>query len=187
MIKTAEEIRWSRPTTARGMKGKANKKLEDLYIRPILPVRCDFHFVSTTLFLNTYQLLTVKQMHMLPLAVSWLLNDTAEERLRHSTKTTDNYKSTKRSISIFALIGTVILQDVTAFIDGVIAKQNGNQVGMQIQKPEGHPGLNGVFTDDGLAGMLEAADIKMAFYHISLVHCQNNHEGSRTNVQSKPL
>ena len=60
----------------------------------------------------------------------------------------------------FPSIRPAILSQINAFVDEVCTKSDGTPIGLYIRNVDGRPGLNGVYTDDGLAGMMEAADIK---------------------------
>lgn len=62
---------------------------------------------------------------MFHLGVSRFLKGTDTERLRCTTKTTDQYKSAERSMRIFAILRTRILREVNEFIDKFTTKSYG--------------------------------------------------------------
>lgn len=74
--------------------------------------------------------------------------------------TQNTIKNVQRTIHTFASLRTEILRQVNAFLDEITRQSDGSQVGLWIRNTEGRPMLNGVFTGDDLADMLEAADIK---------------------------
>lgn len=54
------------------------------------------------------------------------------------------------------------------FVEEGREEANGSPVVICVRNSEGRPGLNCVFTEEGIAGMLEAADIKIG-YNIAFV------------------
>lgn len=90
MTTTAERMDLSRPATALGMKEESYKKLESLYIHPIIPVLFDLPIDGTKSYLDTDYLLRIEPMNVFHVAMSRLLKDTAAERIRFTTKTTNH-------------------------------------------------------------------------------------------------
>ena len=150
----------STPAVGRVMRDSAKKILDDKSIHPLIPVLSDFPFVGATSYLDIYALFSVEPMHVFHLGVSRLLKEVAAERLRSTELTTTNYRTVYRTTRTFSSIRNAILRHVNRFIDEASRHTDGTNIGLYIRNTEGRPGLNGVFTEEGLAGMLEAADMK---------------------------
>lgn len=95
-------------------------------------------------------------MHALHLGVSRLLKYASFQRLPYNIHTTYQYKTVKRTVHTFSSLRTAILRQFNKFIDEISRYSDESQILLAIRNTKGHPGLNGVFTDDGLAGMFEA-------------------------------
>lgn len=82
------------------------------------------------------------------------------ERLRCTTKTTEHYKTVQITVRTFSSLRRPIIRQINKFFDETSMQEDGPPLRLSVKKSEGRPSLNGVFTVDGLAGMIEAADIK---------------------------
>lgn len=103
-------------------------------------------------------------MHLLHLGVSRVLKEATSVRLRSTTLNNDCYRSVKRSERTFASLCTAINGKVNKVFGEVTRQTEGVPLPLYVRKSEGRTGLNGVFMDNGLGSMLEAADIKTGYY-----------------------
>ena len=160
LLSASDGIRVNRPAASRALKDRAKKKLDDISVQPIIPVLSQFPFVGATPYLDIYGLFSVEPMHVFHLGVSRMIKDAATDRLRCNELRTDHYRTVDRRMRSFPSIRPAILRQVNAFVDEVSRKSDGTPIGLYIKNVDGRPGLNGMYTDEGLTGMLEAADIK---------------------------
>lgn len=142
------------------MKEEARKILDEQYIHHLIPLLWDFTFVGMTPYFDVYLIFIVEPMNLFHLGVSRMIKEAAMERLRCTMKTTDHYKNIQRSVRTFESLQLPIIRQINKFVKEISTQADGAPLGLCVRNSEEWPGLNGAFTDHGLAGMLEAADIK---------------------------
>lgn len=89
-----------------------------------------------------------------------MLKDAREEVLRFTTHTTNHEENVQRTVRSFSSLRTENLRQFNAFVDEIKMQSKCFKVGLWMRNTEELPMLNGLLTDDGLGGMLEAADVK---------------------------
>lgn len=154
------KISWYRPAAARAIKEGAKQKLDDLSIHPLIPILFDFPFVGKTPYLDVYEFFSVEPVHVLHVGVSKMLKESTSVCLRSATVKTDCYIYVQRSECTFASLRTAIITQVNKFVEQATRQKDTVQIPLYVRNNKGRVGLNGVFTDGDIDGMLEAAYIK---------------------------
>lgn len=89
-----------------------------------------------------------------------MIKEAAMELVRCTSETTDHYKNAQYTVRTFESLRLSIIRMINKFVDERSIQEDGALLRLFVRNSEGRPGLNGVFIDDGLEGMIEAVDIK---------------------------
>lgn len=161
---TMSQQMWDRvPAHARRLKDSARDLLKDNSIEPELPVLSDFPFVGCSTKLDIYSIFGTEPMHVFHLGISKMLKQCACDMLKSEDRTTDRMKVTRagsRCFKPFSTIRNTVIRQMNGFIEDSWVYCDEGPSGYGIRNAEGRKGMNGYFNEEGLAGMLEAKDLK---------------------------
>ncbi|MEM9680054.1 MAG: hypothetical protein AAF901_06990 [Bacteroidota bacterium] len=138
----------------------AIKVMDDESMVPVRPALSDFPFVGITPVLDIYNIYSVEPMHLFHLGISKMLKICATDRLK--SLALETYNMTKnRGYSIpFQSIRTVVIKQLNYFIEEVCNNADTMRIEGNFRRDDGKSGLNGLFKDEGLVGMIEAKAMK---------------------------
>lgn len=76
-----------------------------------------------------------------------------------TAKATDRYKNVRLTVRPFVNLHLPMKTQIKTFVDEIRIQADGAPLGFCVRNSEGRPGLTCIFTNDGSASVLEAADI----------------------------
>ncbi len=135
-------------------KKRAKLDMDELSLHPIRPLFHNYPFVGLTEHLSIYKIFSVEPMHVLHLGVSKLIKQTTCSRLKSTELTSCAIGKTTKT---FSYIRKSILRQLNAFLDSVSTNTDGIRVFGKLRSSGGKTGLNGLFKEEGLSGMVEAS------------------------------
>lgn len=135
-------------------------KFNNLSMHPLVPVLSDFPFSGIDPCVDTYAIFTVGPMHTCWLGISKTLKECATVRLEDRTLSSNAIKSSSGAPRMFFSIRRTILRILNSFLSNVEHISVGYDLHVDFSKHSCSGTISGLFTDSGIAGMLEASDLK---------------------------
>ena len=134
------------------------EELATLSMHPILPVFADFPFVGIHESVDIYSIFDYDPMHVLSLGISRLLKECLWELLDDSNRKTSALRTSNGSKKTYKAAKRFVLQSMNHFLLETIESSPGFQMRVNLNKEKGIGRLNGLFLENGLAGLLQASD-----------------------------
>ncbi len=138
-------------------KKRAKCEMDDHSLHPFRPLFYDFPFVGLIEQLSIYRIFSVEPMHVLHLGISKLIKQTTCNRLKSTELTSSAISTTTKT---FSYIRKSILRQLNSFLDSVSTNTDGIRVFGNLRSGGGKSGLNGLYKEDGISGMIEATTIQ---------------------------
>ena len=136
------------------------EKLKDLSMNEIPPVLFDFPFRELHPCLDTYAIFTVEPMHVLWIGLARTLKECIVNKLCDTLKKSSSICTTKGESRTYSSIKKSVLRMLNDFLAKVQKMSVGYGIVVDFSKGKHEGRLSGLFSDNGLIGMLEASDYK---------------------------
>lgn len=142
----------------KALKVEAEDILKSQSMMNYMPILSTFPLTTSTDTFDIYKIFTVEPLHLFHLGISKLIKQCACDRLKSTEKRT--YAMGGENGKTFSFIRNSVLRQMNGFLEDVFSNHEGIRINCTIRKADGKPGLNGMFKEDGIAGMVEAKIFK---------------------------